>query len=142
MATEQKTGPAGVRSMSGVVHQRSPVSVAETVLRLSTVIRSAGSTPFYVIDHSGEAQRSGTELRDTKVLGFQNPATAAPIMLASPLAALDLPLRVLVWKDDGGVVWVTYVDPAWLAKRHHLPEELAVPLGDMEQLIAQATAED
>ncbi|MEU4605658.1 DUF302 domain-containing protein [Kribbella sp. NPDC023972] len=142
MATEHRTGPAGVRSLSGVTHQRSPVSVAETVLRLSAAIRSAGSTPFFVIDHSGEAQRAGTELRDTKVLGFEDPVTAAPIMLASPLAALDLPLRLLVWKDDGGVVWVSYVDPAWLAKRHHLPEELAVPLQGVEQLIAQATAEE
>jgi uncharacterized protein (DUF302 family) len=141
MATEQKTGPAGVRSTSGVVHQRSPVSVAETVLRLSAAIRNAGSTPFFVVDHSGEAQRSGAELRDTKVLGFEDPAVATAIMLASPLAALDLPLRLLVWKDDDGVVWVTYYEPAWLAKRHRLPDELAVPLAAVEELIAQATAE-
>lgn len=139
MATEQKTGPAGVRSLSGVVHRRSPVSVAETVLRLSSVIRNAGSMPFFVVDHSGEAERAGAELRDTKLLGFADPATMAPIMLASPLAALDLPLRLLVWKDDDSVVWVSYTDPTWLTKRHHIPTELAAPLEAVGQLIADAT---
>jgi uncharacterized protein (DUF302 family) len=74
VAAESKTAPTGVRSMSGVIHKRSPVSVAETVLRLTIAIRNAGSLPFFVVDHSGEAQRAGTELRDTKIVGFGDPS--------------------------------------------------------------------
>jgi uncharacterized protein (DUF302 family) len=79
---------------------------------------------FAVIDHSGEAERSGLELRDTKVVIFGSPVAGTPVMQAAPLAALDLPLRVLVWDDDGQTT-VSYTDPAELARRHHLSEALA-----------------
>jgi uncharacterized protein (DUF302 family) len=85
-----------------VVHKRSPLSVAETVARLATAIRAAGAKLFLVVDHSGEAQRVGMVLRDTKLLVFGNPVGGTPAMVASPLVALDLPLKVLVW-------WMTTV---------------------------------
>ncbi|GAB2651049.1 DUF302 domain-containing protein [Kribbella swartbergensis] len=138
MAVELKTAPTGVRSMSGVIHKRSPFSVAETVLRLTAAIRNAGNTPFFVVDHSGEAHRAGTELRDTKLVGFGDPALNATIIAAAPLAALDLPLRVLVWRDDNETVWMTYLDPTWWAKRHRLAPELVEPLTALEQLTTQA----
>lgn len=141
MTPEPKARPAGVRQLSDVIHKRSPVSVAETVLRLTTAIRNAEGMPYFVVDHSGEAQRAGTELRDTKLLGFGDPAAVTPIMAASPLAALDLPLRLLVWMDDAGGVWISYVDPAWLAKRHRLPDELAASLGTIDQLTSQVTTD-
>jgi uncharacterized protein (DUF302 family) len=139
MAVEQKTAPTGVRSMSGVIHKRSPFSVAETVLRLTAAIRNAGSTPFFVVDHSGEAHRAGTEMRDTKLVGFGDPVLNATIMAASPLAALDLPLRVLVWRDDDETVWMTYLDPTWWAKRHRLPAELVDPLTALDELTTQVS---
>ena len=128
--------------MSGVIHKRSPVSVAETVLRLTIAIRNAGSLPFFVVDHSGEAQRAGTELRDTKIVGFGDPVANAAIMTASPLAALDLPFRVLVWSDDDGIVWMTYLDPIWWAKRHRLSTELVEPLAGLDDLTTQTTQDE
>lgn len=58
-------------------------------------------------------------------------------MVASPLAALDPPLKVLVWLDDDGVVWMSYLDAAWLAARHGLAAELAAPLSAIDALTDQ-----
>jgi uncharacterized protein (DUF302 family) len=108
--------------------------VAGTVDRLTEVIQAAGARIFTVVDHSGEAERVGLSLRDTKLLIFGNPAAGTPVMAASPLVALDLPLKVLVWADDGGSVWMSYLDPAWLAARHGLSGDLAAPLSAAERL--------
>jgi uncharacterized protein (DUF302 family) len=137
MGWQADTGPAGARPTSGVVHKRSPLSVAETVERLAMAIRAAGATLFFVVDHSGEAQRVGMALRDTKLLVFGNPVGGTPAMVASPLVALDLPLKILVWMDDDGAVWISYLDAAWLAARHGLATELAAPLSAVDGLTAQ-----
>jgi uncharacterized protein (DUF302 family) len=137
MGWQAGVGPAGARPTSGVVHKRSPLSVAGTVERLATAIRAAGAKLFFVVDHSGEAQRAGMTLRDTKLLVFGSPVGGTPVMVASPLAALDLPLKVLVWVDDDGAVWMSYLDAAWLTARHGLATELAAPLSAVDRLTAQ-----
>ena len=111
----------------------SPVSVAETVARLSKLVAERGLTLFGVIDHSGEAHAVGLELRDTKVVIFGNPQAGTPVMQAAPQAALDLPLKVLVW-DDGGQTKLTYTTPAALAARYEIPPELAGPLAAPDAL--------
>ena len=83
-----------------VVTKLSPWSVTDTVARLSDVVAAKGLKLFAVIDHSGEAEAIGLKLRDTKVVIFGSPAAGTPVMQASPLAALDLPLKVLVWLDE------------------------------------------
>jgi uncharacterized protein (DUF302 family) len=118
---------------AGLVTKESPASVAETVARLATLIAERGLTLFGVIDHSGEAHAVGLELRDTKVVIFGNPKAGTPAMQAAPLAALDLPLRVLVW-DDGGQTRLTYTAPAALAARYEIPEELVAPLAAIDAL--------
>jgi uncharacterized protein (DUF302 family) len=86
-----------------------------------------------VIDHSGEARAAGLELRDTKVVIFGNPAAGTPVMAAAPLAALDLPLKVLVW-DDGGQTMLSYAGPDELAARHGLSDELAARLAAIDTI--------
>ena len=120
--------PAGTALVDGIVSQRSPHSVADTVARLSELISAAGATLFAVIDQSAEAGRAGLTLRDTKLLVFGSPAAGTPVMAAAPLAAIDLPLKIVVWEDDDKAVWMTHVDPAWLAARHGLTGPLAAPL--------------
>jgi uncharacterized protein (DUF302 family) len=127
--------------MSGVVHRRSPFPVAETVDRLTRAIGAAGAKVFVVVDHSGEAERAGLSLRDTKLVVFGNPAAGTPAMAASPLAALDLPLKILVWEDDAGDVWSSYLDAAWLADRHGLDAQLAAPLAAADRLAHLVTKE-
>ena len=93
------------------------------------------------MDHSGEAQQAGLSLRDTKLLIFGNPLGGTPAMEASALAALDLPLKVLVWADDEGAVWMSYLDSAWLAERHGLAPRLAAPLSATDGLTDQVAEE-
>lgn len=78
---------------------------------------------FAVIDHSGEAADCGLQLRETKVVFFGSPEAGTPVMAATPLAALEPPLRVLVWAD-GHQTKLSYTAPAALAARYHLSNEL------------------
>src|SRR5437870_5033225 len=107
-----------------MVTKSSPRSVADTVSRLTELLESKGIKLFAVIDHSGEAAAVGLELRDTKVVIFGSPLAGTPVMVAAPLAALDLPLKVLVWAD-GSQTKLSYTAPAELAARHGLSDELA-----------------
>jgi uncharacterized protein (DUF302 family) len=118
---------------AGVVTKLSPRSVAETVSRLLTLVESKGMKVFAVIDHSGEAAHVGLALRDTKVVIFGSPQAGTPVMQASPLAALDLPLKVLVWAD-GSQTKVSYTAPHILAARHALTAELAARLAGIDAL--------
>lgn len=129
--------PAGTVPVDGIVNARSPLTLPDTVERLSRLIGAAGATLFGVIDQSCEAEQAGLTLRDTKLLIFGNPAAGTPLMAASPLSALDLPLKILVWQDDDGAVWMSYLDPAWLAARHGLTGDLAAPLAAPAVLTAR-----
>jgi uncharacterized protein (DUF302 family) len=71
-------------------------------------------TLFAVIDHSGEAQKVGLKMPPTKLLIFGNPKAGTPVMVASPSSAIDLPLKILIWQDGQGNVWVSYDTPAYL----------------------------
>jgi uncharacterized protein (DUF302 family) len=88
---------------------------------------------FAVIDHSGEAQAAGLELRETKVVIFGSPQAGTPVMEAAPLAALDLPLKVAVWAD-GEQTRLSYTAPAELAARYGLSDELAGRLAGIDAL--------
>ncbi len=111
----------------------SPFGVAETVARLAALVAERGLTLFGLIDHSGEAHACGLELRDTKVVIFGNPRAGTPVMQAAPLAALDLPLKVLVWAD-GEETKLSYLAPGGLAARYGLSDELAARLAGIDGL--------
>jgi uncharacterized protein (DUF302 family) len=114
-----------------LVTKSSPWSVSDTVARLSAVVAARGMKLFAVIDHSGEAKAAGLELRETKVVIFGSAQAGTPVMLAAPLAALDLPLKVLVWAD-GHQTKITYAAPAALAARYELSDELAARLAGID----------
>jgi uncharacterized protein (DUF302 family) len=120
-------------SVEGIVTKDSPRSVADTVARLEGLLADKGLKLFVVIDHSGEAKDRGLELRDTKVVIFGSPEAGTPVMAAAPLAALDLPLKVLVWAV-GDQTKVSYVAPQALAARYGLGDELAGRLAGIEPL--------
>lgn len=101
--------------------------------RLSELIAERGLKLFAVIDHSGEAAAHGLKLRDTKVVIFGSPAAGTPVMQVAPLAALDLPLKVLVWAD-GDQTKLTYASPAALAARYALSDEVAARLAGIDAL--------
>ena len=76
----------------------------------------------------------------TKLLIFGNPKAGTPLMLASPSAALDLPLKILIAEDATGKVWISYNAPAYLQARHNLPPDLLPNIAVIEALAAK-TAE-
>jgi uncharacterized protein (DUF302 family) len=116
-----------------VVMKPSPRSVADTVARLTDLLAVRGLKLFAVIDQSAEASAVGLALRDTTLVLFGSPAAGTAVMVASPLAALDLPLKVLVW-DDAGQTQVTYTAPAALASRYDLSPDLAARLAGIDPL--------
>jgi uncharacterized protein (DUF302 family) len=118
---------------SDIVTKGSPRSVSDTVARLTDLVGAKGMKVFAVIDQSAEARRVGLELRDTVLVIFGSPATGTPVMVASPLAALDLPLKVLIWAN-GEQTSVSYYDPGALASRHNLDAELAQNLAGVNAL--------
>jgi len=109
---------------AGIVTKLSPRPVADTVAKFTGMISAKGIKLFAVIDQSAEARQAGLSLRATTLVIFGSPAAGTPVMAASPLAALDLPLKVLVWDDDGQTK-VTYYSPDALAARYHLGADLA-----------------
>ena len=123
----------------GIIETPSNHSVDETVEKLKGILQAKGVTLFALIDHSGEAETVGMKMRPTKLLIFGNPKAGTPLMLAAPSSAIDLPLKILVWEDDQGKVWVTYNSPAYLQERHSLPPELLQNIGVVETLATKAT---
>ncbi len=122
----------------GIVSKPSSHSVEETVARLTGLLQAKGVTLFALVDHSGEAAKVGMSMPPTKLLIFGSPKAGTPLMLAAPSAALDLPLKILVWQDAGAKVWVTYNSPAYLQQRHGLPAELLANIAVVEALAAKA----
>jgi uncharacterized protein (DUF302 family) len=111
----------------------SPRSVTDTVSRLTHLVEAKGMRLFAVIDQRAEARQAGLELRETVLVIFGSPAGGTPVMEASPLAALDLPLKVLVWAD-GRQTKVSYYGPGPLAIRHHLSADLAAKLAGINAI--------
>jgi ribose 5-phosphate isomerase A len=122
-------GPAGGR----LTTKLTSLSVPDAVARLTELLQAKGVKLFDVIDHSGEAAAVGLELRDTKVAIFGSPQAGTPVMQAAPEAALDLPLKVLIWRD-GDQTKLTYAPPRELAARHGLSGELAGRLAAIDAL--------
>jgi uncharacterized protein (DUF302 family) len=118
-------------SDEAVVTKLSPWSMADTVARLSAVVSARGMEVFAVIDHSGKARDVGLELRDTKLVIFGSPAALTPLIDTAPLAALDLPLRVVVW-EDGYQTLVSYPAPTAVARRYGLDGDLADALASID----------
>jgi uncharacterized protein (DUF302 family) len=91
-----------------------------------------------LIDHSGEAGKAGMKMPPTKLLIFGNPKGGTPLMLAAPSVAIDLPLKILVWQDSQGKVWLSYNSPAYLQERHGLPQDLLQNIAVVGTLAAKA----
>jgi uncharacterized protein (DUF302 family) len=123
----------------GIVDKPSRHSVADTVEKLQGILQSKGVTLFALVDHSGEAEKAGTKMPPTKLLIFGNPKAGTPLMLAVPSIAIDLPLKILVWQDTQGKVWVSYNSPEYLKERHGVPPELLANIAVVETLATQAT---
>ena len=96
--------------------------LAETVKRLRALIAQKGIEEFAHIDHAAGARKARLPLRPTQVLIFGNPQAGTPLMQSRQTIGLDLPLRVLVWEDQEGKVWLSYHRPSFLAQLHQVTD--------------------
>ena len=128
----------GEQDTPGFVSRRSNHSVEETVAKISAVLAARNVKLFALIDHSGEAASAGLSMRPTKLLIFGNPKAGTPLMVASPSAAIDLPLKILVWEDADGAVWASWNSVEYLAERHRLPKDLLSNIGAAEAIASVA----
>ncbi len=125
---------------AGIISKQSSSSFDQSLDRFLALLQEKGITLFSRIDHSGEAAKVGLKMPPTVLLIFGNPNAGTPIMLASPTAAIDLPLKILVWQDSAGTVWLSYNDPEYLKQRFGLSAEHAKTLAVVGNLVDLAVA--
>jgi len=111
-----------VQAAEGLITKTSSHSVKQTMDRLEKIVRDKGFNVAARVNHAAAAIQSGATLRPTEVLIFGNPKLGTVLMQSNQTIGIDLPIKVLVWEDDKGVVTLGYNDPAWLAKRHGITD--------------------
>jgi len=127
-------------TVAGLITIKSSNGPEETMNRFEAEVRGRGMTVFAHIDHAAGAAAAGLSLRPTEVLIFGNARAGTPLMEATHTIAIDLPLKVLVWRDENGTTWLSYNDPGWLAERHGIMPESADTLRQMKAALASLTA--
>jgi uncharacterized protein (DUF302 family) len=123
----------------GLIVVQSSHGPAETMDRLVAEIKAKGLTVFARIDHASGAKQAGLPLRPTELLIFGNAKGGTPLMQSNQEIGLDLPLKALVWQDATNDTWISYNDPAWLAKRHGLGHEVEAPVSAMTAMLGAVT---
>jgi uncharacterized protein (DUF302 family) len=135
---------ANTVSEDGLVTIASNHTVSETVDRLEKALKARAITVFARIDHAAGAASVAMPLRPTELLIFGNPKAGTPLMQSNQTVGIDLPLKMLAWQDAGAKVWLTYTDPIWFARRHHLSSATDANVGTLRLLletVAKAAAE-
>lgn len=123
---------------AGIASVQSPYSVEVTVAKFTAAIEGKGLTLFAHIDHGAGARQVGLQMQEAHVLIFGTAKAGTPLMIASPLLALDLPLKVLIWENSDKKVWVSFNTPEFLAERHHIPSALLGNISGVAQLVKAA----
>jgi len=117
-------------------------SVAAAVARLEAALTARELRVFARIDFAADAAAAGLATPPAQLLVFGQPRAGTPLMVAAPTVALDLPLKIVVYEDSRGAVWVGYNTPEYLAERHNVPADLLANIGAVRGLagIAAGTA--
>ena len=113
---------------NGIITRKSPYPVKETINRLEEFLLQHGATVYARIDQQAEVNKAGADLLPLEFILFGNPKAGGPIMAANPLAALDLPLKVIAWQDAQQQVWVAYNEAGYIKDRFALRDDLIAPL--------------
>lgn len=128
------------RAVPGLISVASRFGPEETMNRFEAEVRAKGLTVFAIIDHAAGAAAAGLSLMPTELLIFGSAAAGTPLMQAAQTFGIDLPLKVMVWQDEGGETRLSYNDPSWLARRHHLSARSAATINAMTALLAALAA--
>lgn len=115
-------------SIQGVTIHPVSLSVKESIDRLESFLKKQGITIYSRIDQQDELQKAGLTSRPLEFLLFGNPKAGGPVMLENPLAALDLPLKVIAYEDEQGKVWIAYNQRSYIQQRYGLQDTTSAPL--------------
>jgi uncharacterized protein (DUF302 family) len=126
-------------AVDGLTTIQSSYGPEETIKRIEAEIRSRGMTVFAHIDHTAGAAAVGLSLRPTDVLLFGNARGGTPLMQSIQTIGIDLPLKMLVWRDAAGDTWLSYNDPYWIAKRHGLGQAAESTVSAMSAALGALT---
>ena len=142
-------GPATAHAADdGVITKPSKYSVKETVARFEAAVNqkeAAGFMVFTEIDHAAAARKFGFDMRPRTLILFGIPKVGTPAVIKTPLLAIDLPPKALVWEDDQGKVWLSYNSADYLFntiyKRHgaEVPSSTAPIAKVLDEMSDQAT---
>jgi uncharacterized protein (DUF302 family) len=135
--TDNKTS---LTASNGVKEIRSPYSFADTVQHLHAAFSDKGLKIFATIDQQAEALGVDLKMPPTTLIIFGNPKAGTPLMVASPLIGIDLPLKVLISEASPGEVTVYFNTTEYLIARHSLPDDFSNMLQPAEQLIMTVLA--
>ena len=127
----------------GLITIESRYGPEETMNRFEAEVRARGMTVFAHIDRAAGAAAVGLPLRPTELLIFGNAKTGTPLMQSTQMSGIDLPLKALVWQDASGTAWLSYNDPAFIARRHGVEgaENMTTnALAALEAIASKATA--
>jgi len=126
-------------SADGLITVSSSFGPEETMKRLEAEVRAKGMTVFARVDHAAGAAEAGLPLRPTDLLIFGAARGGTPLMQAAQTIGIDLPLKALVWQDEEGTTFLSYNDPAYLAHRHGLSDQVK-PVVDTMTAVLKAIA--
>ncbi len=133
-------GSAAAFAADGMIQLQSPYTVEQTVERFVDTAESKGLTIFAQVDHAAGAAKTGLDLRPTTVVIFGNPKAGTPFMQCAQTVGIDLPMKMLIWKDANGQVWLGYNDPSYIATRHDVEDCPAVePIDKALASVAETT---
>ena len=124
-------GPANAHAADdGLITKPSKYSVEETVARFEAAVKqreATGFTVFTEIDHAAAARKFGFDMRPRTLILFGNPKVGTPAVIKTPLLAIDLPPKALVWEDDQGKVWLSYNSSDYLYNTIYARHGAAAP---------------
>ena len=123
-----------------IFEQTSLLSFDDALQRLVRAIQISGMTIFAKIDHAAHARSIGVIMPPTTVLIYGAAKGGTPIMLAAPVAALDLPLRLLVRERDDGITVIAFHPIVDVLRRSGVPQQVAARLEPAQQALVKAVA--
>ena len=130
---------------AGMVTKKSAHSARVTIDRLEKILNAKGLTVAMRWSHSDRAASAGIELRPTELIIFGNPALGSHLFTSRQTAGIDLPMKALAWEDEHGQTWLSYNDPAYIARRHGIedrPEIIEKMTGALQKMTDKAVSPD
>ena len=111
---------------NGLITIKSAHSAEETLNRLEQVLKKKGIRIFARISHKENAEGVKLSIRPTELLIFSNPKLGTHFFTSNQTAGIDLPMKAMAWEDEKGQTWLTYNDPAYIAKRHGISDRAEI----------------